>query len=77
MVLDDNKETFVMHIATLLVFLKILIHSFQIVLITLLLADKTLVKVFFGYFDYTDIFLHETVAQLLEYIRINDYTINL
>lgn len=45
-ILDENKEIFILYIATLLAAPKMTIYLFQIAQIALLLAEKALVKVF-------------------------------
>lgn len=75
--LDKNEQTFMMHIVTLLVAFTIAIYSFQVAQIDLLLINKALVKVSFEYSNYTNGFALKTIIELIEYIGINDYAINL
>lgn len=75
--MNKNNKVFIKHIAWLLVNTKIFIHLFQIAQIALLIADETFVIMCIKYFDYTNIFLPKSIAELPKYTRINDYLIKL
>ena len=74
--LDINNKTFVMHV-DIWEREKMLVHSKKQAQVGALLFNKVLTKVLAKYFDYSNIFLIENVAKLLENIRINEYAIKL
>lgn len=52
------------------------VHFFRQAQIALLKADKTLISTPSEYVDFANIFFSDLAAKLLEYIKINNYTIN-
>lgn len=72
--LDLNNEIFIIHVAFLICTNVYLFHKAQI---ALLIHDNAPIVVLSKYVDFANVFSHNLVAKLLEYIGINDYLINL
>ena len=66
-----------MHVASLVVSIKITIHFFWMAQIALLIADKTFVTIPTEYSNFATIFLSESTAELSKYTRINNHPIKL
>ena len=71
--LDENFETFVVHVASLNIILGI--HPDKAALITLLLTKK--VKISDKYLDFVNVFSKEKALVLPERTKFNEYVINL
>lgn len=71
---DLKNEIFIVYVVFLISFN---IHLFHKAQITLLKAGKSLIVILLKYVNFANIFSSELIAQLSEYIKINDYTINL
>ena len=76
MALDTNSEIFVMHVA-IQELKEIPMHSKKQAQVGVLLFDKASTEVLAEYFDYSNVFLAENVAELPKQIEINDHTIKL
>ena len=75
MVLDKNIKTFVVHVNSLSLGLRITIHSTRKPQIAMLLAKKIIVLT--KYLDLTNIFLEELGNFLLEQTKANEHAIKL
>ncbi len=75
-VLDENLETFVMHVSALDA-AKLLIHPFRAASIAALQWDKVLTEILAEYSDYADIFSSDLVMELPENTGMNEHTIKL
>ena len=62
-----------MYVVILIKLIVIPIHLFRMAQVALLTNTKILAK----YSDFLDIFSSDSVVELLEHIRVNDYFINL
>ena len=77
-VLDEESETFVVHIAALEALLAgIAIHFLQAAQILALIQDKALIKVPYKYTDYVDVFSFNLAMKLPENTGINKHVIKL
>lgn len=76
-ILGKNNEAFVVHVASLAVGIEMTIQPSQMAEIASLITHKTPIIVFVEYSDFADIFLPESAAELPEYTRINDHSIEL
>ncbi len=72
--LDENSETFVVHVATLEA---MTIHLSQAAQIPTLQWDKASTKILAKYSDYTDVFSLELAMELAQNTGMNEYTIEL
>lgn len=75
MVLDLDKEVFVVHIATITS--EMAIYSVHKAQIALLKAKEALVTLPAKYSDFVDVFSKKLAAVLLEHTKINIYAIDL
>lgn len=75
--LDENVETFVVHIAILSTAPTMQVYPLYQAQISLLLADKAPIKVPPKYSDYVDIFLFNLAIKLPKNTDMNKYTIEL
>lgn len=73
MVLDENDEAFIVQVATFM--LKITIYPTQKTLILLLIIKKVILLD--KYSNYANLFLKDSVVELLKQINLNKYSINL
>lgn len=71
--LDKKVEIFIVHMTVLLT---LSIHPSRKTQIRVLIAKKAPTKLPAEYLDYADVFLPDLVIELLEYIGINNYTID-
>ena len=74
--LDENSETFVVHVASLSS-TPLDVHPSQRPQISSLIAEKALTKVPDEYANFADVFSLDLAAKLLKYTGINDYAIKL
>ena len=74
--LDVDNKTFVVHM-TIREREKMLVHSKKQAQIGALLFDKVSTEVLAEYSDYSNVFLIENVAELLENTRMNKHAIKL
>lgn len=72
--LDQIDEIFIVYATFFVIFDEV--HSSSRVQIALLKLDKIFTIIFSEFFDFTDIFSLELVAEISEYTRINNYAIN-
>lgn len=75
--LNENIETFMIYVATLLSGPAIQVHFFCQTQVCLLLVDKSIIKVPSKYLDYADIFLFDLMIELPENMDMNEYNIEL
>lgn len=75
MALDENIKTFVIHISSLDLRLKITIHLAKNAQITLLLAKK--VTVLAKYLNFADVFLKKSIEILSKFTKANKHAIEL
>lgn len=73
--LDENSESFVMHVAFILDI--ILIHLVRGAQIALLLAEKTPTKILAEYSDYANVFSSDLTIELPKNTDMNNHTIEL
>ena len=76
MILDDDKKTFVMHVA-IQKQEKMLMHSKRETKVKALLFDKAFLEVLAEYSDYSNVFSTENIVELPENIGMKKYTIKL
>ena len=71
---DLEDEAFIVYIATISYNLDV--HPSQTAQIVLLKANETLVSISIKYTNFINVFSKDLVDELLEYTKINDYTID-
>ena len=74
--LDENSETFVVHVAALEA-LELAIHPFRVPLLAALQQDKAPTEIPSEYIDYADVFSPDLAMQLPENTGINEHAIEL
>ena len=74
--LDDNSETFVVHVAALEAS-EPAVHPSRAPLLAALQHGKALTEIFLEYSDYADVFSFDLAMELLENTCINEYAIEL
>ncbi len=75
--LDLDYGVFIVYVATLNIRPEGKIYLLKRAQIAYLKVDETFTKVFNNYLDLKDIFLSKLASKLLDYMDINDYTIEL
>lgn len=75
--LDENVKKLVVHIATLSAALIMQVRSLSQAHVSLLLADKALIKVASEYLNYVDIFLFDLIMEQSKNTSMNEHTIEL
>lgn len=75
-VFNLDNEIFVIYI-TFLASLNLNIHPFFVIQKALLIKDKVFIAVLLKYIDFANIFSSNFVVNLLEYIVIDNYSMNL
>ena len=73
--LNTNNKIFVVHIAALVELTTMLKYFFCQVQVVLLISEET--KIFTEYSDFSNVFSLNSIVKLLEYIRINNHSIDL
>ena len=75
--LDLEHKTFIVYVIAISIKSDNEVHPLKRAQIAYLKTDKTLFEMFSKYTDFVDIFSPKMVAKLLEYMKINNHTIEL